>query len=253
VLGIGILTRFVEREDDRDLMMNSVAPVWDGNETWLVLGGTALLAVFPAAYTVLLPALYLPLTVMLAALIFRGVAFEFRFKARRKAGWNAAFNVGSIVAAFCQGLTLGTIVQGVQAEGGQFAGGTFDWFSKFSVLTGLALVAGYALLGATWLIMKSEGALQARAYRWCRLLRALVIGFMALVSLYVPFLNVDYAERWFGWPQTLYMVPLPLIAAGVSWGLYSSVRRRHTYLPFLLSLAMFAVGYAGLAASFWPH
>lgn len=253
VLGIGILTRFVEREDDRDLMMNSVAPVWDGNETWLVLGGTALLAVFPAAYTVLLPALYLPLTVMLAALIFRGVAFEFRFKARRKAGWNAAFNIGSTVAAFCQGLTLGAIVQGIEAESGQFAGSVFDWLSPFSLLTGVALVFGYALLGATWMVMKTEGALQARAYRWSHVLLACVIGFMAAVSLYVPFLDVAYAERWFGWPQTLYMAPLPIIAAGVSWGLYASVRNRDTYLPFLLSLGMFAVGYVGLAASFWPH
>src|SRR5699024_2623610 len=185
VLGIGILTRFVEREDDRDLMMNSVAPVWDGNETWLVLGGTALLAVFPAAYTVLLPALYLPLTVMLAALIFRGVAFEFRFKARRKAGWNAAFNIGSIAAAFCQGITLGAIVQGIDAESGQFAGATFDWLSPFSLLTGVALVAGYALLGATWLAMKTEGALQSRAYRWSHTLLAWVIAFMVLVSVYV--------------------------------------------------------------------
>ncbi len=253
VLGIGILSRFVDREHERDVMMNSVAPIWDGNETWLVLGGTGLLAAFPPAYTVLLPALYLPLTIMLAALIFRGVAFEFRFKARRKAGWNLAFNLGSIVATFCQGVTLGAIVQGVEADGAQFAGATFDWFSPFTMLTGVALVAGYALLGATWLAMKTEGPLQQTAYGWSRFLLTCVIGFMAAVSLYVPFLDADYAQRWFGWPQTLYMLPFPVIAAGVSAWLYASVRNRRNYLPFLLSLAMFAVGYAGLAMSFWPH
>jgi len=254
VLGIGILSGFAHGEYERDIMMNSVAPIWDGNETWLVLGGTALLAAFPPAYTVLLPALYLPLSVMLIALIFRGVAFEFRFKANRKLGWNLAFNLGSIVATFCQGVTLGAIVQGIETDGGaQYAGGVFDWLSPFTLLTGVALVTGYAMLGATWVVMKTRGTLQQKAYGWSRMLLTGVIAFMGLVSLYVPFLDGDYAERWFGFPHALVMVPFPLAAIAVSWGLYASVLRRAEYLPFILSLAMFAVGYAGLAASFWPH
>ncbi|MES1923757.1 cytochrome d ubiquinol oxidase subunit II [Salinisphaera sp. T31B1] len=253
VLGIGILSGFAHGEHERDIMMNSVAPIWDGNETWLVLGGVGLLAAFPPAYTVLLPALYLPLSLMLIALIFRGVAFEFRFKANRPLGWNMAFNLGSIVATFCQGVTLGAIVQGIDAEGAQYVGGAFDWLSAFTLLTGCALVAGYALLGATWVVMKTSGVLQAKAYGWSRMLLTSVIVFMALVSLYVPFLDGNYAERWFGFPHALLMVPFPLAAIAVSYGLYWSVAHRHEHLPFLLSLAMFVVGYAGLAASFWPH
>jgi len=253
VLGIGILSGFAHGESERDIMMNSVAPIWDGNETWLVLGGVGLLAAFPPAYTVLLPALYLPLSAMLIALIFRGVAFEFRFKANRPRGWNMAFNLGSIVATFCQGVTLGSIVQGINADGAQYVGGPFDWLSGFTLLTGCALVAGYALLGATWVVMKTSGGLQQKAYGWSRMLLTSVIVFMALVSLYVPFLDGDYAERWFGFPHALFMAPFPLAAIAVSWGLYWSVTNRAEYLPFLLSLAMFAVGYAGLAASFWPH
>jgi len=253
VLGIGILSVLAHGEYERDTMMNSVAPIWDGNETWLVLGGTALLAAFPPAYTVLLPALYLPLTGMLVALIFRGVAFEFRFKAERKLGWNMAFNLGSLVATFFQGVTLGAIVQGIEADGAQYVGGAFDWFSGFTMLTGLALIAGYLLLGATWVVMKTSGLLQQRAFAWSRVLLTAVIVFMALVSLYVPFLDGDYAERWFGFPQALLMAPFPIVAAAVSYFLYRSVARRHEYWPFLLSLGMFAVGYAGLAASFWPR
>ena len=253
VLGIGILSGFAHGEYERDIMMNSVAPIWDGNETWLVLGGTGLLAAFPAAYTVLLPALYLPLSLMLIALIFRGVAFEFRFKAERKFGWNTAFNFGSIVATFCQGVTLGAIVQGVATDGAQYVGGVFDWLSPFSLLTGVSLVVGYALLGATWMVMKTAGNLQQKAYGWSRMLLTGVIVCMALVSLYVPFLDGDYAQRWFGLPHALLLVPFPLAAVAVSYALYASVLRRSEYWPFLLSLAMFAVGYGGLAASFWPH
>ncbi|MES1945029.1 Cytochrome bd ubiquinol oxidase, subunit II (cydB) [Salinisphaera sp. PC39] len=253
VLGIGILSRLARDEGERDVMMNSVAPVWDGNETWLVLGGAGLLAAFPPVYSAMLPALYLPLSLMLIALIFRGVAFEFRFKARRKAGWNAAFNYGSIVATFCQGLTLGAIVQGIEVRGGQYVGGSFDWLSPFSVMTGIALVAGYALLGASWLVMKAEGPLQTAAFGWCRRLLFAVIGFMALVSLWVPFLELAYAERWFSWPNIAYLAPVPVLVAAVSLGLYRAVSRRFERAPFVYSLAMFGLGYAGLAISMWPH
>ncbi len=253
VLGIGILSRFANDESERDIMMNSVAPVWDGNETWLVMGGAGLMAAFPTVYAAMLPALYLPLTLMLIALIFRGVAFEFRFKANRKAGWNLAFNGGSIIASFCQGITLGAIVQGVNVVAGQYAGGAFDWLTPFSIMTGVALIFGYALLGSSWLVLKSEGLLQHQAYRWTNRLLLAVIGFMGLVSLWVPFLGLAYAERWFAWPNTLYLAPIPIMVAGVSWALYRAVHRRAELQPFLYALAMFALGYAGLAISIWPH
>jgi len=253
VLGIGILSRFAKGETERDIMMNSVAPVWDGNETWLVMGGAGLMAAFPPVYAAMLPALYLPLSLMLIALIFRGVAFEFRFKAQRKAGWNLAFNGGSIVATFCQGITLGAIVQGVAVVDGQYAGGAFDWLTPFSIMTGIALIFGYALLGSSWLVLKSEGALQEQAYRWTTRLLIAVIGFMGLVSLWVPFLDLAYAERWFSWPNILYLLPIPLIVALVSWALFRAVKRRNDSLPFIYTLATFALGYVGLAISIWPH
>lgn len=253
VLGIGILSRFAGSEPERSIMMNSVAPVWDGNETWLVMGGAGLLAAFPPVYASMLTALYLPLTLMLIALIFRGVAFEFRFKAKRKAGWNLAFNGGSIVASFCQGVTLGAIVQGINVVNGQYVGGAFDWLTPFSLMTGVALVFGYALLGSSWLILKSEGPLQTQAYAWTTRLLVAVIGFMGLVSLWVPFLDLTYAERWFGWPNLLLLSPLPLLVAGVAFALYRAVRQRAHLQPFVYSLAMFGLGYAGLAISIWPH
>lgn len=253
VLGIGILSALAPSETDRDVMMNSVAPVWDGNETWLVLGGAGLMAAFPPVYAVMLPALYLPLSLMLIALIFRGVAFEFRFKARDKRGWNAAFNVGSIVATFCQGISLGALVQGVEVVDNQFAGGTFDWLTPFALMTGVALVCGYALLGTTWLIMKSEVPLQAHAYDWTRPLLVAVVAFMAVVSLWVPFLEGAYAERWFSWPNLLLLAPIPVVTGAVCLLLFYTVQRRAEILPFLCALALFALGYLGLAVSIWPH
>lgn len=201
----------------------------------------------------MLPALYLPLSLMLIALIFRGVAFEFRFKARRKAGWNAAFNWGSTVATFCQGVTLGAIVNGIEVDGGQYTGDTFDWLTPFSLMTGVALVCGYGLLGASWLAMKAEGPLQRTAFAWCRRLLFAVIGFMALVSLWVPFLELAYAERWFSWPNIAYLSPVPLLVAAVSLALYRAVRRGDERTPFVYSLAMFGLGYVGLLISVWPY
>jgi cytochrome d ubiquinol oxidase subunit II len=253
VLGIGILFPTTQSEEDRDVMMNSVAPIWDGNETWLVLGGTGLLAVFPVAYSVVLPALYLPFIVMLLALVFRGVAFEFRFKAdKSRYLWNLAFFVGSWVATFAQGVVIGAFVQGFRVVRGQFAGGTFDWLTPFSLITGLALVAGYALLGATWLIMKTEGPLQDHVRRLAVPLLIAVLVFIAVISLWVPFLSPRIYERWFPWPNIVLLSPAPILTAVCGYYLWQGVRQGWTYAPFLLAMGLFLLGYAGLAISIWP-
>src|SRR5256884_3856327 len=186
-LGVGILFPFAETEKERDQMMNSVAPFWDGNETWLVLGGAGMMVAFPLAYSIILPALYLPVIVMLLALVFRGVAFEFRWIGiTSKRHWTFAFAAGSALAAFCQGLVLGGLIQGIKVENGAFAGGAFDWASPFAALCGFGVLAGYALLGATWLVMKTEGAVAERAREQAKLLLVTVLVFMAAVSLWTP-------------------------------------------------------------------
>lgn len=254
VLGIGILSRFAQDEVERDIMMNSVAPIWDGNETWLVLGGAGLFAAFPVAYSTVLPALYIPLLVMLIALVFRGVAFEFRFKAERsKFLWNAAFHWGSVVATFAQGVSLGGFVQGIRVEDGRFVGSALDCLSPFSLLAGVALVAGYALLGATWMIIKTEDPLQARARTLSRKLTLSVLVFIALISLTVPFLEVDYRVRWFSWPNFLLLSPLPLLVLIDAYYLLRWVNAGHERSPFLLAMGMFLLGYVGLAISIWPN
>lgn len=253
-LGIGILFPFAPSKKCRDRMMNSIAPFWDGNETWLVLGGGGLFAAFPLAYAVLMPALYIPVILMLLGLIFRGVAFEFRFKAgpRSQPLWDYAFHFGSLVAAFTQGMMLGAFVQGVEVSGRSFAGGPFDWISGFSVMTGLALVFGYALLGATWMIMKTTDTTQA----WARRVAGYVLGFvgifMGLVSLSVPFLNEDIRELWFSLPNFWLLLPVPLVTLGLFAAIWRSLRHGHEYWPFLLSVAVFLMGYVGLGISLWP-
>ncbi|HSF59743.1 MAG TPA: cytochrome d ubiquinol oxidase subunit II [Candidatus Binatia bacterium] len=253
VLGIGILFPTAATEEERDVMMNSVAPIWDGNETWLVLGGAGLFAAFPLAYAVVLPALYLPLTAMLLALVFRGVAFEFRFKAHKSRYiWNHAFNLGSVIATFAQGAALGAFVQGFKVVGREYAGGAFDWLTPFSIATGFALLAGYALLGATWLIMKTEDEVQQRAYRQTPWLLIAVLGFMGMVSVWVPFLSPAIAERWFSWPNILFFSPAPLFTAVSAFLLWYAVRKRATYVPFILAMALFSFGYSGFTISTWP-
>lgn len=253
VLGIGILSWFAESETDRDIMMNSVAPVWDGNETWLVLGGASLFAAFPSVYAVMLSGLYLPLSFMLLALIFRGVAFEFRFKAADKRGWNIAFTGGSVLASFFQGVVLGSIVQGLDITDYRFSGGSMDWLSPFPLLTGVAVVAGYALLGSTWMLIKTEGPLQFRAFVWSRRLFLAVLGFLAIVSIWVPFLGPAYAERWFAWPNTLMLAPIPVFTAMVAVGALAAIKRQSEYMPFIFTLMLFGLGFIGLAVSIWPH
>ncbi|MFE0753974.1 cytochrome d ubiquinol oxidase subunit II [Inquilinus sp. NPDC058860] len=252
-LGVGILFPWARTEEDRDLMMSSVAPIWDGNETWLVLGGVVLLAVFPVAFSIILPALYLPITFMVMGLIFRGVAFEFRFKAHTsKWLWTVAFAGGSLLATFFQGVVLGTFVQGFPLSGGHYTGGAFHWVSPFSLMTGIALVLGYGLLGAAWLVMKTEGPLQG----WARdaTLRLLlgVLFFMAVVSLWVPFLDRAIADRWFTWPNIAYFAPVPILVVLFAWRLWLSLQRGSDYGPFLYTMALFVLGYTGLAISLWP-
>ena len=252
-LGLGLLFPFFRDHRDRDVIMNSVAPVWDGNETWLVLGGGGLMAAFPLAYAVIMPALYTPVIAMLLGLVFRGVAFEFRWKARREGNfWDVAFASGSLLASLAQGIALGAILQGVKVAGRAYAGGWWDWLTPFTVLTGAALVVGYALLGATWLIMKTTGDLRERAYllSW-RLLFATLAGLVA-VSIATPFLHVDYWHRWFSWPSILYAAPVPILVAAITLALLRSLERRQDFRPFVLTLMLFALTYAGLGISMYP-
>ena len=251
-LGVGILFPFAPGETSRDVMMNSVAPVWDGNETWLILGGAGLLAAFPLVYSVFLPALYIGVFLMLAGLIFRGVAFEFRFKAHRsKWLWNAAFAIGSAVAAFAQGAVVGAYIQGFEMDGFSFAGGPLDWLTPFTVLTGIGLLAGYGLLGATWLIVKTEGETQAFAYRVAPWMLAAVLLVFGAVSLITPFIDPKVMERWMGTWQYLWV--LPALALFSSWILIRAVRRRDEGIPFVATIALFITTYLGLLVSKWPY
>lgn len=253
-LGIGILYPFVPREEDRDTMMNSVAPVWDFNETWLVLGGAGLFAAFPIAYAVLLPAMYLPLLVMLVALIFRGVAFEFRFKAAaRRHWWNRSFFLGSLLATFAQGVVLGSFIQGIPVVGRDFAGTMLHWLTPFSLFCGLALIAGYALLGATWLIWRTIGRLQDWCFRVARRLMVVVLIGVAVVSLWTPFLLPDIAQRWFSMPNLVLLSPVPLVTAVLAVALWRAIDNGREVAPFVLSMALFALSYLGLAISLWPN
>lgn len=256
-LGVGILFPFAPGHQCRSRMMNSIAPFWDGNETWLVLGGGGLFAAFPLAYSIVMPALYIPIILMLICLIFRGVAFEFRFKAdTSRQIWDYAFHFGSLGAAFFQGMILGGIVQGITIDGRAFAGGPFDWLSGFSVMTGFATIAGYALLGATWTYMKSEGELQDWARKCAKYVFIYVLGFMAVVSIWAPFLENDIDQRWFGGNNIYYLLPIPVITAILFIALWKSIGNRESKghaLPFLCALGIFFMGYVGLAVSLWPH
>jgi cytochrome d ubiquinol oxidase subunit II len=252
-LGVGIVFPFLPVGRERDSAMNSVAPVWDGNETWLVLGGGGLLAAFPLAYGMILSALYAPIIAMLLALVFRGVAFEFRWRdPRHRPLWDVAFAGGSVVAALAQGITLGALLQGIAVQNRTYAGGWFDWLTPFSLLVGVSLVCGYALLGSTWLVMKSEGSLQERCYRLAFRLGIGTIVAMAAVSAATPFLRDAYWMRWFAWPQVLFAAQVPLLVAIVTFVLFWSLRRGHHYTPFLMALALFGLGLAGLGISVYP-
>jgi cytochrome d ubiquinol oxidase subunit II len=255
VLGIGILAPFADDDRQRDHMMNTAAPIWDGNETWLVMGGAGLMAAFPKAYAVVLSTLYLQVLIMLVALISRGVSFEFRFKAAKsRVVWGFAFAAGSILTAFMQGLILGALVEGMPLTGGKYVHDVaFAWFSPFSILTGIAVVFGYALLGATWLILKTEGRVQRIAFDLTRPLMLAVIAFMLLVSAWLPFLDSNLMARWFTWPNFLYLSPVPILTVLDAAALWVAVIRNREVAPFVLSLCFFVLGFVGLVVGIWPN
>ena len=253
-LGVALLFPFFPEKRDRDVMMNSVAPVWDGNETWLVLGGGGLMAVFPLAYATILPALYAPLIAMLLGLIFRGVAFEYRWRTKRWENfWNWAFAGGSLVAAFAQGIALGALVQGIPVANRAYAGGWWDWLTPFSIATGVALVIGYTLLGSTWLVMKTTGELLERARRIALVTAVLTLAAMGIVSLWTPFLEPLYLARWFSWPTAIFSVIVPLLVLGCFAILFYGLRQGRDARPFLAALGLFVLGFAGIGISFYPY
>ncbi len=253
-LGLGILFPFTPEEERRDVMMNSVAPFWDGNETWLVLGGGGLLVAFPLAYAVIMPALYLPIIIMLLGLIFRGVAFEFRWTAKPSHEfWDNAFAYGSIVATFMQGVVLGGYVQGINVQNNQFAGGTFDWLAPFPLFTGLSLLVGYALLGTTWLVMKTEGELAVNARRWAQYLLLAVLVIMAIISLWTPLAFERIADRWFTWPNILYLSPVPLLTTLAAFTCWWGLTTGREVVPFMAAVSLFLLGFIGLGISTVPY
>jgi cytochrome bd ubiquinol oxidase subunit II len=251
-LGLGILFPFAPDEDARDVMMNSIAPVWDGNETWLVLGGAGLLAAFPLVYAVFLPALYIGVFLLVAGLIFRGVAFEFRFKAKTsKYLWNWSFTIGSAVATFAQGAVVGAYIEGFTTENMQYVGGALDWLTPFTILTGLGMMAGYALLGATWLIMKSEGYIQDWAYKITPWLLLAVLLVFVMISVWTPFVQPFVLDRWFAGVSLIWL--LPVLALACAYRIYTSVKQRRNGTPFVATMGMFVFTYLGLIASKFPY
>jgi len=255
-LGIGILFPFVRNAEERDVMVNSVAPVWDGNETWLVLGGAGLFGAFPLAYAVIIDALTIPLTLMLIGLIFRGVAFEFRFNATpsHRPFWDKAFLGGSLLATFCQGVVVGAVLNGFPVHDRAFAGGPFDWLTPFTLFCGLGLVVAYALLGATWLVMKSENPLQATMRGVSRGLLLAMLAVITVISLWTPLAHSAIAERWFSLPNVWYLLPVPALTLIVAFGLWRSLGNRYNHAgAFLLTLALIFLGFSGLGISIWPN
>lgn len=253
-LGCGILFLFAPSDKCRDRIMNSIAPFWDGNETWLILGGGGIFAAFPVAYAILMPALYLPVIFMLLGLIFRGVAFEFRFKSSQEHRkiWDIAFHAGSLLAAFMQGVILGNFVQGIEVNGRSFAGGPLDWANGFSIVTGIALIFGYALLGATWLIMKTEDITQ----NWARGIASYILVYvglaMAIVSISMPFIDKRIIELWFSLPNFFYLLPIPLFTAFGFVLLWKDLKSSNEVRPFFLTIVLFFLGYLGIGISLYP-
>ena len=255
-LGIGILFPAVRGKPERDVMVNTVAPVWDGNETWLVLGGGGLLAAFPLAYATILPALYMPLILMLLALVFRGVSFEMRFRMETEGArrwWDRAFSWGSMAATACQGICLGALVQGINVQGRAYAGGWWDWLSPFSILTALALLLGYGLLGACWLIWKTEGALQQRFRGLAFWLGLATLGMIGLVSLIMLFISPEFRARWLSFPGAFGAAVVPVLVLLVSWIFYRSLMAKRDMVPFFCVLLIFFLSYVGLGISMWPY
>ena len=252
-LGVGLLFPTARKEEDWDLLIGTIAPVWDANQTWLVFGGGALFAVFPVVYGVLFSALYIPLLTFVFGLIFRGVAFEFRANARRKEVWNRAFFWGSLVAVVAQGLTLGGILSGVKVSEERFAGGALDWLNPFSVMVSLALIAGYILLGSTYLIIKTSGSVQERARRQASWAARVVLGFQVLVTIWTPLHYPSVWTRWFDPPRIYFVWVFPVTGLMAFYGLIRSVKAGREILPFIFSVVFYLAGYLGLIASLYPY
>ena len=253
-LGIGILFPYLESDEQRDIAMNTVAPVWDGNETWLILGGGGLFAAFPLAYAIVMPALYAPFIAMMLALVFRGVSFEYRWRdPNHRKWWDWSFNLGSIVATFMQGIVLGAFVQGIAVDGRSYGGGWWDWLTPFTVMCGFALLASYSLLGSSWLVMKTDGDLREAAYRFSFKMAMVTLGFAALVSLWMPFKSPVVFERWFTFPNFWYVAPIPALTFLVAGNIFSAIkRRRDTFLyPAVICLNM--LGFVGLGVGLAPY
>lgn len=255
-IGLGILFAVESEKHDRDVMVNTVAPVWDGNETWLILGGASLYGVFPVAYATILPALYPPIIAMVLALIFRGVSFEFRFRAetaRSRLIWDIAFFAGSTLAALTQGLILGGLIQGIKVENGQYAGGWFDWLTGFSIFCGLSVVVGYALLGACWMIWRVDSDLQKRARRHAKTLAVVTLGLIIVASLWTPTLHLEYMRHWDVWPRILYVAPVPVLVAVLALVFWRTIdSEAHHLTPLLCALGWFFLCFTGLGVSLWP-
>jgi cytochrome d ubiquinol oxidase subunit II len=252
-LGVGMLFGLAPDTASRNLIMNSIAPVWDGNETWLVLGGIGLFAAFPLAFSIIIPALYFPILIMLLALVFRGVAFEFRFRDAERMGlWDHGFVYGSALATFSQGVVLGAFIQGFKVDGRHFTGSAFDCFTPFSLLCGLALVFGYGLLGAGWLILKTEGELQARARRQGQACLLAVVAAIAVVSLWTPLMDADIARRWFSWPDIAFLSPVPIVAGLLALYEWRALKGGADAGPFIGAVGLFLISYLGMAISLWP-
>ena len=253
-LGIGILFPTFAVGRERDRAMNSIAPVWDGNETWLVLGGGGLFAAFPLAYAVILPATYPLIIAMLLGLVFRGVAFEYRWRdPGHRALWDAAFTGGSFIAALAQGMTLGALLQGIEVVDRAYAGSWFDWFTPYTLLTGLGTVAGYALLGSTWLIWKLDGEEQVHARKLAVRAAVATIALMGAVSLYNITLNAEYAAHWLAAPQIYWVAPVPIVTAIIAISMLRAITRDRNSKPFWLAIALFFLGMSGLGVTIWPY
>jgi cytochrome d ubiquinol oxidase subunit II len=252
-LGVGILYGLAPNTAARNTIMNSIAPIWDGNETWLVLGGLGLLAAFPLAFAIIIPAVYFPILVMLLALVFRGVAFEFRFRdAEHKTFWDHAFNYGSAIATFAQGVVLGSFIQGFQVSGRVFSGTSFDFLTPFSILTGIALLFGYGLLGSGWLILKTEGDLQNAARRQGRVCLIGVLTAIGIVSVWTPIMSPEIASRWFVFPNILFLAPVPIATAAAALLTWRALRSRSEVLPFVGGIGLFVLSFTGIAISLYP-
>jgi len=253
-LGVGMMSPFVADEASRTLIMNTVAPIWDGNETWLVLGGIGLFAAFPLAFSIIIPAMYFPILIMLLGLIFRGVAFEFRLKAHRSRFlWDHSFFWGSLIATFAQGVVLGSFVQGFDVRDNQFVGTVYDWARPFPLAVGLGLIFGYLLLGSTWLVMKTEGEVQLWARKWARISLVGVIAFIAMVSIWTPLLDPHIAARWFVLPNIVYLAPLPIATGLITLWLWLSLGRGGEFAPFFAAIGLFMMCFLGLGISLWPN